>query len=262
MKRSGRHRRAQISTSRVPSASSPVERACPRKTSSWIPRWHPSRWLRAARWLRRLRARLLRGHSQIKAELLRRKNQRRREQRFASFRGNNATGRSWRPPLTTLFAPPRYRQRRPAKRSMETSLSYARAWKTCCSIAVLTPLSARTEFVIRRESRYADQQPSRRLAFRHHRRTPSHALVQGINNSSSPTCARSPPEIRQPAAHYRRPAIGRHERGRRPVRLRKDVPPASGEERPRNAQAVAVLLPYLEAQNSRRADAMAQRASR
>ena len=40
--------------------------------------------------------------------------------------------------------------------------------------------------------------------------------------------------IRTSAARYRRPADGRHERGRRPVRRRQDVPAAGGEVGPRD----------------------------
>jgi 5-methyltetrahydrofolate--homocysteine methyltransferase len=60
-----------------------------------------------------------------------------------------------------------------------------------------------------------------------------HALVKGITASSSKT-PRSAASVRAPDRRDRRPADGRHERRRRPVRRRQDVPAAGGEVGPRD----------------------------
>ena len=61
----------------------------------------------------------------------------------------------------------------------------------------------------------------------------AHALVQGITTSSSRTPRRCAREIaaprRPPDRGDRRPADGRHEHRRRPVRRRQDVPAAGGQ---------------------------------
>ena len=50
------------------------------------------------------------------------------------------------------------------------------------------------------------------------------------------------------ARHHRRAADGRHEDRRRPVRRRQDVPAAGRQERPRDEEAVAYLVPFMEAE--------------
>ena len=55
-------------------------------------------------------------------------------------------------------------------------------------------------------------------------------------NSSTPTPKRRAVELEQADRGDRRPADGRHERGRRPVRRRQDVPAAGGEVGPRDEE--------------------------
>ena len=62
----------------------------------------------------------------------------------------------------------------------------------------------------------------------------SHALVHGITDFIEADTEEARQARRAPARRDRRPADGRHERGRRPVRLRQDVPAAGGEVRARD----------------------------
>jgi 5-methyltetrahydrofolate--homocysteine methyltransferase len=61
--------------------------------------------------------------------------------------------------------------------------------------------------------------------------------------------------IHAPAGRDRRPADGRHERGRRPVRRRQDVPAAGGEVGARDEEGGRHLLPFIEAEKLRTGDA-------
>ncbi len=65
---------------------------------------------------------------------------------------------------------------------------------------------------------------------------------------------RSAPAIHTPTGRDRRSINGRHERGRRSVRRRQDVPAAGGQIRARDEKAVAYLLPYIEAEKLRTGD--------
>ena len=56
-----------------------------------------------------------------------------------------------------------------------------------------------------------------------------HALVQGIDEFVVADTEEARSQLRAAAAGHRRPADGRHERGRRPVRRRQDVPAAGGQ---------------------------------
>ena len=62
----------------------------------------------------------------------------------------------------------------------------------------------------------------------------AHALVHGITDFIVEDTEAARLERRPRAVGDRRPADGRHERGRRPVRLRQDVPAAGGEVGPRD----------------------------
>ena len=62
----------------------------------------------------------------------------------------------------------------------------------------------------------------------------SHALVHGITDFIADDTEEARQALDAPARRDRRPADGRHERGRRPVRLRQDVPAAGGEVRARD----------------------------
>ena len=59
-------------------------------------------------------------------------------------------------------------------------------------------------------------------------------------------------EVRPAAGRHRRPADGRHEHGRRPVRLRQDVPAAGGEERARDEEGRGLSAAVHGAGKSRR----------
>ncbi len=57
----------------------------------------------------------------------------------------------------------------------------------------------------------------------------THALVHGIDQYIEADTEEARAAVDAPAGRDRRPADGRHERGRRPVRRRQDVPAAGGE---------------------------------
>ena len=56
-----------------------------------------------------------------------------------------------------------------------------------------------------------------------------HALVHGITDYIEADTEEARASVDKPIARHRRPADGRHERGRRPVRRGQDVPAAGGE---------------------------------
>ena len=62
----------------------------------------------------------------------------------------------------------------------------------------------------------------------------THALVHGITEFIEADTEAAPPDGRAPAQRDRRPADGRHEHRRRPLRRRQDVPAAGGEIRARH----------------------------
>ena len=57
----------------------------------------------------------------------------------------------------------------------------------------------------------------------------THALVHGINEYIEADTEEARQQAAEAARRDRRPADGRHERRRRPVRRRQDVPAAGGE---------------------------------
>ncbi len=61
-----------------------------------------------------------------------------------------------------------------------------------------------------------------------------HALVNGITEFIEPDTEEARQTVEAPAARDRRPADGRHERGRRSLRRGQDVPAAGGEVGPRD----------------------------
>ncbi len=80
----------------------------------------------------------------------------------------------------------------------------------------------------------------------------THALVRGINTYIVEDTEEARQAVRISDPGDRRPADGRHERGRRPVRRRQDVPAAGGEKSARvMKEAVAHLIPYIEAEKAR-----------
>ena len=64
----------------------------------------------------------------------------------------------------------------------------------------------------------------------------THALVKGIVDFIDADAEEARQKYGRPLDDHRRPADGRHERRRRPVRRRQDVPAAGGEERPRDEE--------------------------
>ena len=79
-----------------------------------------------------------------------------------------------------------------------------------------------------------DRRP--RLARSHGRRAAEACAGQGHRQVHRPGRRRSPAEIRPLPADHRRPADGRHERRRRPVRRGQDVPAAGREVGPRDEE--------------------------
>ena len=76
-------------------------------------------------------------------------------------------------------------------------------------------------------------------------------------STASPTSSRPTPRRRglgadAPAGRHRRPADGRHERRRRPVRRRQDVPAAGGEVGAGDEAGGGLLLPFMEAEKAER----------
>ena len=65
----------------------------------------------------------------------------------------------------------------------------------------------------------------------------------------------SPADVRSAALDHRRPADGRHERRRRPLRGRQDVPAPGRQERRVMKKAVAYLTPFMEAEKAKAAAA-------
>ena len=63
-----------------------------------------------------------------------------------------------------------------------------------------------------------------------------HALVTGIDRLHRRRPGRGPPVIPADPLDHRRPADGRHERRRRPLRRGQDVPAAGRQERPRDEE--------------------------
>jgi 5-methyltetrahydrofolate--homocysteine methyltransferase len=82
-----------------------------------------------------------------------------------------------------------------------------------------------------------------------------HALVHGIDAFIETDTEEGAAAVHAPAGRDRRPADGRHERGRRPVRRRQDVPAAGGEVGARDEEGRRHLLPFIEAEKLRTGDA-------
>jgi 5-methyltetrahydrofolate--homocysteine methyltransferase len=78
-----------------------------------------------------------------------------------------------------------------------------------------------------------------------------HALVKGIDAFVVDDTEEARQQFDRPIHGHRRPADGRHERRRRPVRIGQDVPAAGGEVRRVMKKAVAHLLPFIEAEKEK-----------
>jgi 5-methyltetrahydrofolate--homocysteine methyltransferase len=80
-----------------------------------------------------------------------------------------------------------------------------------------------------------------------------HALVKGIVDFIEEDTEEARQKYGRPSSH-RRPAHGRHERGRRPLRRGQDVPAPGGQERPRDEEGGGLPQPYMEAEKKQRGE--------
>ena len=78
----------------------------------------------------------------------------------------------------------------------------------------------------------------------------SHALVQGITTYIVEDTEEARQKFERPDPGDRRPADGRHERRRRPVRRRQDVPAAGGEVGARDEAGGRAPVPFIEAEKA------------
>ena len=67
-------------------------------------------------------------------------------------------------------------------------------------------------------------------------KAPVHSAGEGCGGIYGGRHSGSPDRLPEGRGHHRRPAYGRHEHGWRAVRLRQDVPPAGGEDRPNDEE--------------------------
>ena len=235
----GRHRRAARSRSaRAPTACSPSRSGFPRRGHHL--RSQHLRHRHRHRGAQRLRAGLHRGDAPDQAAAAARAGERRRQQRVVLVPRQRPGARG-----DALGVPvPRHRRRhghghrqcRPAGDLRgDRSRSCARRARTWCSTAAPTPPSGCWRS--RRASRArAGRERTEDLEWR---KLPvdkrlEHALVKGIDDFIIEDTEEARLDVRAPAAGDRRSADGRHERRRRPVRRRQDVPAAGGEERARH----------------------------
>ena len=131
-----------------------------------------------------------------------------------------------------------HRQRRPARRVRRDPAGAAGATsRTCSSTAGRTRPSAWSSSP--RRSRAGGKKQGGRWpgATRTVEERLSHALVKGIVDYIEADIEEARAEVSTaPLDSHRRPADGRHEHRRRPVRRRQDVPAAGGEERARDEE--------------------------
>ena len=76
----------------------------------------------------------------------------------------------------------------------------------------------------------------------------AHALVKGIVDHVEADVEEARQKYGRAARRHRGPAHGRHERRRRPLRRREDVPAAGRQERPRHEEGGRVPEPFMEAE--------------
>ncbi len=178
-----------------------------------------------------------------------------------SFRGNNPVREAIHSVFLLLRDPERpdhgHRQRRPAgDLRRDTRPSCATRSRTWCSTA--TP--GATDALLAIAENYRGDGSVKEVETEEWRalaggQAPGTRAGQGHHHPHRRRHRGVPPAVRAPDRSDRRPADGRHERGRRPVRRGQDVPAQVVKSARVMKQAVAHLIPFIEAEKGDKPEA-------
>ena len=186
---------------------------------------------------RQLRRRLHRSDAAHQGRAALRAHLRRRLQRLVSpFAATSACARPSTPCSSTTPSKPAWTWASSTPASSRSTTTSSRSYATLVEDVILNRRDDATERLLEAAERYRGRacrgsEVDRPGARSRWRSAWSHALVHGIVKYIDADTEEARPKAGAAPARHRRPADGRHERRRRPVRRRQDVPAAGREDR-------------------------------